>query len=76
MDMTVNILWICLKTSNPPSPLIIAVSAGNHTQALPYCKNCLSIRADSAASKKTAPYCSGECPTGQKTFFIPKVNAP
>ena len=61
-----------LKTSSPPSPLIIAVSAGNQTQVLPQCNDSLSEVAGSAASEESAPYCSGEGPTGQKTFSFPR----
>ena len=61
-----------LKTSSPPSPLIIAVSAENQTQVLPQCHDSLSEVAGSAASEESAPYCSGEGPTGQKTFSFPR----
>ena len=46
-------------------PLIIAISAGNQTQVLPQCSDSLSEPTGSAASEESAPYCSGEGPTGQ-----------
>ena len=36
----------------------------------------MSESAESAASEESAPYCSGEGPTGQKTLLIPQVNGP
>ena len=56
---------------NPPNPLIIAVSSGNQTQVLPKCNDSVSEPVGSAASGESAPYCSGEGPTGQKTLIIP-----
>ena len=38
---------------------------------LPQCDS-LSEPADSASSEESAPYCSGEGPTGQKTLSIPQ----
>ena len=69
--MTVKILQICLRTSNPPNPLIIAVSAGNQSQVLPQSNDSRPEPAGSAASEESAPYCSGEGPTGQKTLLNP-----
>ena len=51
-------------------PLIIAISAGNQTQVLPQCSDSLSEPTGSAASEESAPYCSGEGPTGQKMLLI------
>ena len=51
-------------------PLIVAISAGNQTQVLPQCSDSLSEPTGSAASEDSAPYCSGEGPTGQKTLLI------
>ena len=48
-----------------PVPLIIAMSAGNQTQVLPQCSDSLSEPTGSATSEESAPYCSGEGPTGQ-----------
>ena len=39
---------------------------------LPQCNDSLSLQAGSAASKESAPYCSGEGPTGQKTISFPR----
>ena len=60
---------------NPPNPLIIAVSSGNQTQVQPRCNHFVSEPTGSAASEESAPYCSGEGHTGQKTL-IPQVPAP
>ena len=38
---------------------------------LPQCNGSLSEQAGSAASEESAPYCSGEGPTGQKTLLTP-----
>ena len=69
VDVASKILWICFKTANSNNSLIIAVPAGNQTQVLPQCDS-LSEPADSASSEESAPYCSGEGPTGQKTLSI------
>ena len=62
---------------HPSRLLIIVVSSGNQTQVLlPHCDHFVSEPAGSAASEERAPYCSGEGLTGQKTLFIPQVDAP
>ena len=43
---------------------------------LPQCDHFVSEPAGSAGSEESAPYCSGEGPTGRKTLLIPQFNAP
>ena len=61
---------------NPSRLLIIAVSAGNHTQVLPKCNDSVSEPAGSTASEESVPYCPGKGPTGQKTLLNPWGHRP